>query len=173
MTGVQTCALPIYADINRQGRGLETYCYGTMYQVSKEGCRLAEAIHGRVLFNTDLLDRGVKRARFQVLVETKMPAVLIEAGFVGGDVAEALLVSQPEYHHVVARGILQGIADYFGLVFDPPVKWNPQAEVDRLLADGIINTPRDHKQPMTWGEYATLYNRERDRKGICKCQVNS
>lgn len=152
------------ADINQQGRGLETYCYGNMYQASKEGCRLAEAIQGRVLFNTGLLDRGVKRARFLVLVETKMPAVLIEAGFVGGNPAEAHLVSQPEFHHVVARGILQGIADYFHLAFDPPAKWNPQAEVDRLLTDGIINTRREHTQVVNWGEFATVLNRIRGKQ---------
>lgn len=145
------------ADDKRQGKGLETYFWHT----STAGQILAEDIQASVWAETGLVNRGVKRGRFLVLRETRMPAVLIETGFVGGDPEEAKAVSKPEFHRAAALGIMKGLAAYLGLDFLPP-KYDPQAEVNRLLEDGIINTPRDYAQCVTWGEFATLLNRQRD-----------
>ena len=168
-------SIHLNADNARQGRGIETFHFRNQATGwdSPEGKRLAQVIQKATVKNTGLIDRGVKTAAFYVIRHTNMPAVLVEAGFIGGLPAEAELVVRPGYHAQVATGILQGIADCLGLVLEPPANWDPQAEVDRLLADGIINTPRDHKQSVTWGEFATLKNRERDKECGCKCQQNS
>lgn len=87
--------------------GLETYYYSS-------GLRLAQTIHNSVLQQTDLLDRGVRRARFYVLVNTSMPAVLVETGFVTGR-DDAARFRSPERRDEIANGISNGILQYLNV----------------------------------------------------------
>jgi N-acetylmuramoyl-L-alanine amidase len=89
-------------DIN----GLETY-----YYASAQGRRLARAIHNRILRSTNMTDKGVRQARFYVIRHTKMPAVLVEIGFVTGSQDAARLAS-PAGRTQIAEAIAQGIIDY-------------------------------------------------------------
>jgi N-acetylmuramoyl-L-alanine amidase len=89
-------------DIN----GLETY-----YYASAQGRRLARAIHNRILRSTNMTDKGVRQARFYVIRHTKMPAVLVEIGFVTGSQDAARLAS-PAGRTQLAEAIAQGIIDY-------------------------------------------------------------
>lgn len=89
-------------DIN----GLETY-----YYASAQGRRLARAIHNRILRSTNMTDKGVRQARFYVIRHTKMPAVLVEIGFVTGSQDAARLAS-PAGRSQLAEAISQGIIDY-------------------------------------------------------------
>ena len=59
------------------GSGVETY----HYPGSTQGKKLAQCIHEFVVQGTEQKDRGVKSANFHVLRETRMPAALIEYGF--------------------------------------------------------------------------------------------
>jgi N-acetylmuramoyl-L-alanine amidase len=54
--------------------GLETYYYSS-------GLRLAQTIHQSILQSINIRDRGVRQARFYVLRNSSMPAVLVERGF--------------------------------------------------------------------------------------------
>jgi len=81
---------------------------------SSEGQRLAEQIQQQLLANTGMRDRGVKRARFYVLVHTAMPAVLVEVGFVTGQ-EDAPRLSVPATRTLMAQAIVQGILDYLQL----------------------------------------------------------
>ena len=56
-------------------------------------------------------DRGVKRARFQVLREAAMPAVLIEGGFLSHP-AEQKRILDPAYRRQMARAIVDGLLAY-------------------------------------------------------------
>ncbi len=87
--------------------GLETYYYSS-------GLRLAQTIHNNVLQRTDLGDRGVRRARFYVLVNTSMPAVLVETGFVTGR-DDAARFRDPEAVGDIAEGIANGILQYLNV----------------------------------------------------------
>ncbi len=90
-------------DIN----GLETYYYSS-------GLSLAQTIHNNILQRTDLSDRGVRRARFYVLVNTSMPAVLVETGFVTGR-EDAARFRNPEEVNTIADGITAGILQYLNV----------------------------------------------------------
>ncbi|MEM8778157.1 MAG: N-acetylmuramoyl-L-alanine amidase [Cyanobacteria bacterium P01_G01_bin.49] len=72
---------------------------------------LAEAIHRSILRTVNVGDRGVKQARFYVLRHTRMPAALVEVGFVTGAVDNPRL-RDPAYRRQMAQAIAQGILDY-------------------------------------------------------------
>ena len=87
--------------------GLETYYYSS-------GFRLAQTIQNNILRRTDLRDRGVRRARFYVLVNTSMPAVLVETGFVTGR-EDAARFRNPQEVNAIADGITAGILQYLNV----------------------------------------------------------
>lgn len=73
----------------------------------------AKAIMEGVLETTGAQDRGIiQRPRLVVLRETKMPAVLVEAGFLTNAAEEKLLFTE-EYQNKVVDGIIKGVVNYF------------------------------------------------------------
>ncbi len=85
-------------------RGVEFY-----YQPGdEEGLELARAIQqSMVQSNLFSQDRGLKAANLSVLRETKMPATLVELGFISNSYdAKILATKQNEIAHAVAGGIL-------------------------------------------------------------------
>jgi N-acetylmuramoyl-L-alanine amidase len=85
--------------------GLETYYYSS-------GFNLARMIHRHILQRVNISDRGVKRARFYVLRNTSMPAVLVETGFVTGR-QDAANFASASFRARMAQGIGEGIVQYF------------------------------------------------------------
>ena len=61
--------------------------------------------------NLGIEDRGVKRARFQVLREATMPAILIEGGFMSHP-AEGRKIFDPAYRKQMAKSVVEGIVAY-------------------------------------------------------------
>lgn len=86
--------------------GVETY-----YYYSDASARLAQLIHNSVIQGTGSIDRGVRTARFHVLVNTTMPAVLVETGFVTGSI-DAYNLTDPDFQEQMAQSIAQGILLY-------------------------------------------------------------
>ena len=84
--------------------GLETYYY-------QNGRRLAEIIHWNVLNSVNIRNRNVRRARFYVLRHSKMPATLVEVGFLTGAEDSARL-KDPAHRQKMAKAIAQGIIQY-------------------------------------------------------------
>jgi len=60
-------------------------------------------------------DRGVRRARFEVLREATMPAALIEAGFLSHPI-EGKKIFTPEYRKQMAKAIVEGVQAYKEIV---------------------------------------------------------
>jgi len=81
-----------------------------------ESRRLAEWV-GASLFdtlrgpNTQVIDRGVMRAPFVVLVATEMPAVLAEVACISND-REARLLGLEPYRQSIAEALYSGIVGY-------------------------------------------------------------
>lgn len=76
---------------------------------------LAQSIHKNVLQGVQdhaIKDRKVKTSVAQVLLGTEMPAALIEMGFLSNR-QETMLLSDSDYQMKLARGICDGIEDYF------------------------------------------------------------
>lgn len=75
---------------------------------------LANVMHKYLVTATGLPDRGVKYGNFHVIRETKMPAVLLEVGYLSNPKDEAALFSESVQNNV-AQGIVNGIKEYLGI----------------------------------------------------------
>jgi N-acetylmuramoyl-L-alanine amidase len=72
---------------------------------------LATAVVDGMAASTQATLRGVRQARFGVLKEAKMPAIVVEAGFFSHR-DEGTMLLDPEYQETVARGIVRGLQAY-------------------------------------------------------------
>ncbi|MGI9087455.1 MAG: N-acetylmuramoyl-L-alanine amidase [Chthoniobacterales bacterium] len=72
---------------------------------------LAAAVHAAVLTQLVTFDRGVRHARFKVLRDIRVPAVLLEAGFLT-DSAEGRRIATPLYQQQLGGAIAMGVRAY-------------------------------------------------------------
>ena len=117
-----------------EARGSEVYCLTPVGAASTnargEGARsgafpgnrangrnmlLAYQIQKSLVGRLQSGDRGVRRARFEVLRGATMPAVLIEAGFLSHP-EEGKKIFTAEYRRQIARAITEGIQSYKKIV---------------------------------------------------------
>ena len=91
--------------------GIETYIHPNASATSKA---LAQKIQGAMIRFTGRKDRGVRTANFQVLRETKMPAVLVECGFMTNK-EEAKLLKDEGYRARCASAIVEALVAQFKL----------------------------------------------------------
>ncbi len=75
----------------------------------QESSRLAYAIHDSLVGSLGAEDRGVKQAPFYVLAGARMPAVLVEVGFLSSP-SEARKLASAAYQEQVARAVADGVA---------------------------------------------------------------
>ena len=113
-----------------EARGLETYClsprgaastssaYLTRGDIQKlpgndydtQNILLASMVHSEIVKlnpGDATADRGVKRARFVVIKQNVLPAILVEGGFVSNHM-EAARVNRPDYRQSLAQAIARG-----------------------------------------------------------------
>jgi N-acetylmuramoyl-L-alanine amidase len=72
---------------------------------------LTASIHATVLSRLAAFDRGVKHARFHVLRDVKIPAVLVEGGFISNP-AEGERIATSYYRQRLGAAIAQGVQNY-------------------------------------------------------------
>ena len=72
---------------------------------------LTASIHAAVLSNVSAFDRGIRHARFHVLRDIRIPAVLLEGGFIS-DPAEGQRIATGYYRQQLGTAISQGIQNY-------------------------------------------------------------
>ena len=92
------------------GSGCEVYCYKSGGQAET----LAKNILSGMLWNTDLISRGVKTANYAVLKNTNMPAVLVETAFIDNE-NDAAFLGFEDGQKQIAKGIAEGIMEYLGV----------------------------------------------------------
>lgn len=73
--------------------------------------KLGEEVLNRIKKHTGAHARGVKKANFAVIRETKMPAILIEGGFLSNPAERAKIKEEP-YLCFLGWGIARGIDHY-------------------------------------------------------------
>jgi len=77
----------------------------------EQNIALCTAVHASVLSQLTMIDRGVKHARFYVLRNIKIPAVLVECGFLNNTV-EGYRVASPQFRQQVGVAIAQAVKTY-------------------------------------------------------------
>ena len=105
----------IHANASRGKRrdinGLETF-----YFRGWKGRLLAKRIQKQILrVSPGSPDRGVKQGRFYVIKNTRMPAVLVEIGFLTGRL-DARRLEKPSHRKRIAFAIAKGILEYLSKV---------------------------------------------------------
>ena len=93
----------------RLGQGDSGGCPGN--KTDSYNMLLAYHLQAALTRGLPVTDRGVRRARFAVLRETRMPAALVEAGFLSHP-AEGRRILDPNYRRQVAKAIVQGLQAY-------------------------------------------------------------
>ncbi len=79
----------------------------------RRSSRLAQDVHRRLVAALGAEDRGVRQAPFFVLAGARMPAVLVEVGFIS-NAAEADLLRTRAHQDRIAAAIAEGIAAFRG-----------------------------------------------------------
>ena len=95
-------------------RGIETY------SENNRGAVLAARIQRDIVTRVSTENRGIRSAEYYVLRNCRLPAVLVECGFLTNPV-EAQLALTPEYREKVAEQIAAGIIEQRQSPFPPLV----------------------------------------------------
>ncbi len=124
----------------QEARGLETYCvsprgaastssaYLTRSDIQKLpgndddalNILLASLVHSEIIRlnpGDGTADRGVKRARFVVIKQNVLPAILVEGGFVSNRM-EAARINTPNYRQSLAEAIARGVIRFINVMGD-------------------------------------------------------
>ena len=97
------------ASVNPSANGSEALIYSVESRVAYG---LAEDILRELTLLTGLRNRGiVERPGLYVLRRTRMPAVVVEMGFITNPADAELMVNSPD---LFALGIYRGVLDYYG-----------------------------------------------------------
>lgn len=121
-----------------EARGLETYClsprgaastssnYVTRSDIQKLpgndddqlNILLASMVHSEIIKlnpGDSSMDRGVKRARFVVIKQNQLPAILVEGGFVSNRM-ESARVNKDDYRQSLAQSIARGVIRFVNIM---------------------------------------------------------
>lgn len=98
---------------SKEAKGIEVYYYQSEADLKRteKSKRLASFVLDKVIAGTQAKSRGVKHGNFAVIRETRMPAILIEGGFLT-NYDEMQKIKNPDYLKALAFGIAQGIDRY-------------------------------------------------------------
>jgi N-acetylmuramoyl-L-alanine amidase len=118
--------------------------------VDGQSMALSACIYHSLVGHIPEYDRGIKRARFAVLRLTKVPAVLIEGGFLT-ERGESRLISNKDWRGKLAAAIGVGIESYreLGVKKQPPMlvadyrKQIRSAPVERVIQEGQVKEADD------------------------------
>lgn len=116
-----------------KAEGIETY----YFPGSSKGEILAKVVHHELMQGTKMNNRGVKTARFYVLRYTKMPAILVECGFMDNKEDFALMQST-HYRKECSEEICKGFCENFGVKYIAPTSTSKTKSADEIL-DEVSN----------------------------------
>lgn len=100
---------------SKEAEGVEVYYYKEEKKPPSERITqskaFAQEVLKKVISSTGAESRGLKQANFAVVRETKMPAILVEAGFLS-NTKEREKLRDIKYIHAVAKGVASGVDNY-------------------------------------------------------------
>lgn len=147
-------SIHINSSTNFSADGIETLVFANKGTTAK----LAEKIHSSLISETKAKDRGIcERPELYVLKHTKMPAVLLELGFISNE-NERKKLFDSKYQDDITNAIYSGILAYFGIaqkntnsdfknalqtlknkgIINSPEYWESRENIDRYFSELII-----------------------------------
>lgn len=81
---------------------------------TKKDMQLAEAIYKRLVEYTGLKGRGIKKENWTVINQSKVPAVLVEGGFMDSTIDHPVITSE-KGQDAYARAVAEGLIEFLGL----------------------------------------------------------
>jgi N-acetylmuramoyl-L-alanine amidase len=170
--------ISIHFNSSSGGAGVESYALapaGVISNASQEGhlvdsdkqmnegnafdaqnMALAAAVHASVLARVSVFDRGVRHARFHVLRNMRIPAVLLEGGFLSHSV-EGQRIATAQYRQQMGIAIAQAVQNYDAAInFRSPTATLAIASktlpphsrpISEALADEVPARPDNADQP--------------------------
>jgi N-acetylmuramoyl-L-alanine amidase len=105
------CLTPAGMKSSNEGGGRSPESADSGNAQDERNVLLAYDVQKSVTHSLPVEDRGMKRARFEVLREARMPAILIEGGFMS-DPADARNIYDSAFRKRMARAIVDGILAY-------------------------------------------------------------
>jgi len=136
--GPQTyCITPVGASsTDAQGEG-SNYGPTVANRIEQRSLLLAYQVQKSLVRNLGAEDRGVRRARYAVLRDAVMPAILIEGGYMTHPV-EGRKIFSDAYRRQMAQAIVKGILAYQRLT--SPTTLYPPPATNRPAAKGANNS---------------------------------
>jgi N-acetylmuramoyl-L-alanine amidase len=116
VAGAQTfCMTPVGASSSNAGGEIIGASRKTGNRNDQKNMLLAFELQKSLMHHLNVEDRGVRRARFEVLRDAEMPAVLIEGGFMSNP-ADARRIYDANFRQQMAQAIVAGVLAYKGKV---------------------------------------------------------
>ena len=120
MTGVQTCALPILADLYisihadslEDTADLNKVSGFTIYYKDALAKSFADVIRNNIATELGRKDRGAKVMNFYVVRSTWTPSVLVETGYLSNP-SEFQWLVDPYEQNKFAKTVTQSVLEYF------------------------------------------------------------
>lgn len=129
--------------------------------------KLAQCIYKRLVANTGMKGRGVKRANWTVINQNKIPAVLVEGGFMDGSKDYNYIISDAG-QEAYAQAVADGLIEFLGLTktssapapAPTPTKLSLD-EVARKVMNGEYGNGAERRQKLEAEgyDYDTVQNR--------------
>lgn len=168
------CYISIHANaydtVWNEASGIETW----IFNGAKRGgdtFRLAEALQSHLIQKTGRKNRGVKTSgALYVLNATKMPAALVECGFMTNQEEAALLKSE-KYRMLCAKALCAGVCSYFGIKYQEEGKAMeeqncPQWKIDGeayLRQAGLTTSIHDPAEAVDYGALGVILKRAAEK----------
>ena len=128
------------------GTGIETYVYNEILKNGETG-RIATIINDKAVEKTGMRNRGVKTKDLAMVRDTKMPACLIECGFMDNEHDTPLILTE-EYANKVANGIAEGILTYYNIEKEEQQETESIVDLANEVIAGKYGTGEARKQAL-------------------------
>lgn len=128
------------------GTGIETYVYNEILKNGETG-RIATIINDKAVEKTGMRNRGVKTKDLAMVRDTKMPACLIECGFMDNEHDTPLILTE-EYANKVANGIAEGILTYYNIEKEEEQETKSIVDLANEVIAGKYGTGEARKQAL-------------------------
>jgi N-acetylmuramoyl-L-alanine amidase len=139
------CITPVGASSsNAQGEGAG-YGPTTANRVEQKSLLLAYQVERALVRSLGVPDRGVRRARFAVLRDATMPAILVEGGYMSHPM-ESKNIYNAAYRQRMAQAIVIGILSYQKQISPAaPVSGRPEVNSHRVPTPRSRAVKRNHR----------------------------